>query len=100
MAVICHLSLLSDRRGRVPPAAGPVASISRAVAALNASHQERGPIHHADHDGDLIVVVDADLGVGVVGGAEGAQERYVPLEFGQGRAVSEGLRTWRAFRSS
>jgi Plasmid pRiA4b ORF-3-like protein len=34
----------------------------------------RPPLHHAAHPGDLIVVIDADPGVGVVWGAEGAQE--------------------------
>ena len=51
----------------------------------------RAPLHHAAHPGDLIIVVDADPGVGVAGGAERAQEREVLLNLGQGRAVSEAL---------
>src|SRR6516164_3516617 len=51
----------------------------------------RGPFYHADHHGDFIVVIDADPGMGVVRGAEGAQERDVPLKLGQGRASIKGL---------
>src|SRR5271165_1018204 len=51
----------------------------------------RGPLHYADHHGDLIVLVDSDLGMGVVWGTEGAQECQVLLKLGQGRAVSKGL---------
>ena len=51
----------------------------------------RGPFYYADHHGDFIVVIDADPGMGVVRGAEGAQERDVPLKFGQGRAIIKGL---------
>jgi hypothetical protein len=46
----------------------------------------RGPLHHADHHGDFIVVTDADLGMGIIWGAEGAQECDVLLKLGQGRA--------------
>jgi hypothetical protein len=51
----------------------------------------RGPLHYADHHGDLIVVIDADPGMGVVWSAEGAQERDVLLKPRQGRAVSKDL---------
>jgi hypothetical protein len=51
----------------------------------------RGPLYYADHHGDLIILVDAHLGMGVVWGAEGAQVRDVLLEFGQGRADSKAL---------
>ena len=51
----------------------------------------RGPFYHADHHGDFIVVIDADPGMGVVRGAERAQERDVPLKHGQGRASIKGL---------
>ncbi len=47
--------------------------------------------YYADHHGDLIVVIDAYPGMGVVWGAEGAQERDMLLELSQGRAVSKGL---------
>ena len=50
----------------------------------------RGPLHYAEHQGDFIVVLDADLGVGVTWGSEGAQECDVLLQFGQGRAVGKG----------
>jgi hypothetical protein len=49
----------------------------------------RRPLHHADHHGDFIVVTDADLGMGIVGGAAGAQESGVLLKLGQGRAAGE-----------
>ena len=51
----------------------------------------RGPLHYADHHGDLIVLVDSDPGMGIVWGTEGAQECQVLLKLGQGRAVSKGL---------
>jgi hypothetical protein len=50
---------------------------------------DRGPLHDADHHGDFIVVTDADLGMGIVWGAEGAQERDVLLKLGQGRAAGK-----------
>ena len=46
-------------------------------------------LHHTDHHGDFVVVTDADLGVGVPGGAEGAQVCDVLLKLGQGRAAGE-----------
>jgi hypothetical protein len=39
-------------------------------------------LYYADQHGDLIILVDAHLGMGVVWGAEGAQVRDVLLEFG------------------
>jgi len=50
---------------------------------------ERAPLHHADHCGDLIVVADADLGMGIVWSAEGAQKYDVLLKLGQGRAAGK-----------
>jgi hypothetical protein len=49
----------------------------------------RGPLHDTDHHGDFIVIIDADLGVGVVWGAEGTQECDVLLKLGQGRATDK-----------
>ena len=49
------------------------------------------PLHYADHHRDFIVVIDADPGMGVVWGAEGAQEHDVPLKLGQSRAIIKGL---------
>lgn len=51
---------------------------------------ERAPLHHTNHCGDFIVVADADLGMGIVGGAEGAQKGDVLLKLGQGRAAGKG----------
>jgi len=50
---------------------------------------DRGPLHDADHHGDFIVVADADLGMRIVWGAEGAQEGDVLLKLGQGRAAGK-----------
>jgi hypothetical protein len=50
---------------------------------------EGGPLHDADHHGDFIVVIDADLGMGIAWGAEGAQECEVLVKLGQGRAVGK-----------
>ena len=44
---------------------------------------DRSPLYHADHHGDFMVVTDADLGVGIVWGAEGAQECDVLLKLSQ-----------------
>jgi hypothetical protein len=52
---------------------------------------QRWPPHYADHHGDFIVLVNAYPGMGVVWGAEGAQECQVLLKLGQGRTVSKGL---------
>jgi len=50
----------------------------------------RAPFYDADHRGDFIVVVDADLGMGIVWGAAGAQECDVLLKLGQGRTAGKG----------
>ncbi len=68
-----------------PLASAPVRPLRRSRALC------RGPLHYADHHGDLIVLVDSDPGMGIVWGTEGAQEREVLLKLGQGRAVSKGL---------
>jgi len=52
--------------------------------------RRRGPLHYADHHGDFIVVLDADLGVGVAWGTEGTQECDVLFQLGQGCAVGKG----------
>jgi hypothetical protein len=53
---------------------------------------ESGPLHHADHHGDFVVVTDADLRMGVPGGAEGAQVCDVLLKFGLwGSITGSGL---------
>ena len=49
----------------------------------------RGPLHDADHHGDFVVVIDTELGVGIVWGAEGTQECDVLLKLGQGRATGK-----------
>src|SRR6516162_11467069 len=70
----------------------PAGTRKRARAGLRRSRELwRGPLHYADHHGDFIVVIDADLGMGVIWGTEGAQECDVLLELGQGRAVSKGM---------
>ena len=60
----------------------------------------RGPLHYADHHGDLIVLVDSDPGMGVV---------WAPRERRNARCCSSSARvaplakacwTWRAFLSS
>jgi hypothetical protein len=49
----------------------------------------RSPLHDADHHGDLIVVIDADLGVSIAGGAEGTQICEVLRKLGQGRTIDK-----------
>ena len=51
--------------------------------------RRRAPLHYADHQGDFVVVTDADPGMGIVWGAGRAQVCDVLLEFGQGRTTGE-----------
>ena len=61
-------------------AAGPVANKGVfGQAEFTGSEEGRGPLYDADHHGDLIILVDAHLGMSVVWGAEGAQVRDVLL---------------------
>src|SRR5262245_63598297 len=41
------------------------------VNSRGACEVDCGPFHHTDHHGDFIVVTDAELGMGIVWGAEG-----------------------------
>src|SRR5882724_7748142 len=78
----------------LPPGScpGPGPRRPRARADLRrAGGLQRGPPHYADHHGDFIVLVNADPGMGVVWGAEGAQECQVLLKLGQGRTVSKRM---------
>src|SRR5690242_7922495 len=75
---VCHRVRMPGRRW-LPQGCSVPASSCKCPDSGRTRGLWRSPLYYADHHSDLIILVDAYLGMGVVGGAEGAQVRDVLL---------------------